>query len=91
MYCCSERDYAQKRRKLDTNVLGNGTPGPQTPIASLTSPVPIEGVPGELQVTVRSLIELSTKERLNGPLDPNGLGGLVSVLIVSPNSIITFI
>lgn len=65
-------------------MLGNGTPVPQTPIANLTSPVPIEGVPGELQATVQSLIELSTKERLNGPLDPNGLGGLVSVLIVSP-------
>ncbi|PUU80599.1 hypothetical protein B9Z19DRAFT_1100179 [Tuber borchii] len=77
----NERDYAQKRRKLDINVLGNGTPVPQTPIANLTSPIPIEGVPGELQATVHSLIELSTKERLNGPLDPNGLGGLVSVLI----------
>ena len=65
-------------------MLGNGTPVPQTPITNLTSPVPVEGVPGELQVTVQSLIELSTKERLNGPLDPNGLGGLVSILIVSP-------
>ncbi|PWW77893.1 hypothetical protein C7212DRAFT_292486 [Tuber magnatum] len=77
----NEREYAQKRRKLDTNALGNGTPVPQTPIANLISPVPIEGVPGELQATVQSLIELSTKERLNSPLDPDGLGGLVSVLI----------
>ncbi|CAZ84076.1 unnamed protein product [Tuber melanosporum] len=76
----NEREYAQKRRKLDTHVLGNCTPIPQTPIANLIS-VPIEGVPDELQATVQSLIELSTKERLSGPLDPNGLGGLVSVLI----------
>ncbi|RPA93164.1 hypothetical protein L873DRAFT_1706454 [Choiromyces venosus 120613-1] len=78
-----ERDYAQKRRKLDTNAGGNGTPVPQTPITNLISPVPIEGVPGELQGTVQSLIELSTKERLNGPIDPNGLGGLISTLLIN--------
>ncbi|CUS07932.1 unnamed protein product [Tuber aestivum] len=77
----NERDYAQKRRKLDTTVLGNSTPMPQTPIPNLVSPVPIEGVPSELQATVQSLVELSSKERLNDSFESDGLGSLVSVLI----------